>query len=189
MAYPFPQGTLSISEAAGWISRRNEWTHRESCRWICEAIRKGALSAYVLNGGRSYDADRSQFAALGDLDPMWCDLTSRQFASTTFESLDASCFPGKALIPAMPRLLPPAFEVRTCPVFGLLFFLESDFDAAWWEAMNPRNRVEEIAKYLRKRYPARPSASAQKLADGMRDDIGVVHRNMVLRAVNLAWPG
>jgi hypothetical protein len=136
MTYPYPDGTLSATEA---VSRAVLFSagksHREAWRDICQLILRGSLRAYILSGGRSYDADRAQFAALGDLDH--ASLIFRQFESTTLESSDDFGFSRKALIPGIPRMSPPIFDGRNRHVSGLLFFFESDFYAAW-ASMEPR---------------------------------------------------
>jgi hypothetical protein len=201
MAYPLPQGTLSATEAIDRLVRFKDyrWTKQEAWRAICEGIRKGTLPAYVLYGGRSYDADRAQFASLRDLDPMF-DLNFRQFASTTLESVDASYFPRNAIIPGFSSLkLQPAFDMpRTSHVNGLLFFLESDIDAAWcdidaawWESMVPKTKPEAFAKWLRGKYGAhRPVLTVDEILGVIKDE-GVAPVNIGKRtleaAIALAW--
>jgi hypothetical protein len=191
MVYPFPQGTLSITEATERLVRfkNYEWTKQEAWRSICEGILKGIIPAYVMNSGRSHDADRAQFAALGDQEPMM--LHFRQFASTTLGSLDASCFPRKALIPGMARISPPVFDVQARHVYGQIFFLESDFDAAWWESMEPKNRVEAVA-WLRGKYRSpRPVIRRTNLLQIVMDEGGFRPLSIpsMDRAIAMAWPG
>jgi hypothetical protein len=139
MDYPLPQGTLSIIDAVNWLAQRrdDEWTiwsvlQYVAWREICDAVRAGRLPAYVLDSARqSHEADRAQFAALGD-QPIY-GLDFRQFASTALESLDTSCFPGKALIPGTPRILPTLFDVRTRKVSGKLFFFLTDLEGVFGE--------------------------------------------------------
>lgn len=189
MTYPFPQGTLSIPEAVKRLVRfkNYEWTSQEAWRAICEGILKGIIPAYVLNGGQSHEADRAQFAALGDQEPMM--LSFRHFASTTLESPHAFFFPRNAIISGMIGISPLA--VTQCrPVYGLLFFLESDFDAAWWKSMEPRNLVEAAAKWLREKYGAhRPALRVDEILRVVKKDgsLGDVRKRTLEAAIALAW--
>jgi hypothetical protein len=89
MDYRLPQGTLSIIEAVNWLAQRrdDEWTiwsvlQQVAWREIRDAVRKEILRAYVLDSaGQSHEADRAQFAALGDQDPMMLSL--QEFLATT----------------------------------------------------------------------------------------------------------
>jgi hypothetical protein len=189
MGYPFPffpQGTLSIVDAINWVARRrdDEWTiwpvlQQVAWREIREGVLKRIFHPYVMDSaGQSHEADRAQFAALGDQGPI-SDLASRQFASTTLESLDVSGFP------RMTMILP--ITVRSRHVSGLLFFLKSDFDAAWWESMEPKTKTEAIAKWLR-RNPQTRGLPAKALKAAMQPDLGIVHARTLTRAKKMAWP-
>jgi hypothetical protein len=192
MTYPYPQGTLSAFEATIRVSTRlsQHRNYQGAWRAICGGILKVTIPAYVLDSaGQSHEADRAQFAALGDQDLMMLDF--RQFASTTLESLDASCFPRKASIPGMPRILPPVFDVQARRVYGRLFFLKGDFDAAWWESMEPKTNPEAIAKWLRKNYGAhRPALLVEEILRAIRGEHWQTHPRSGASpsvALALAW--
>jgi hypothetical protein len=175
MTYPYPQGTLSAIEAVDWLARRRDdertiWSapRQEAWREICEAIRKGTLPAYVLDSARqSHEADRAQFAALGDQEPMM--LPFRQFASTTLESLDTSCFPRNAIIPGMTRISPPA-AAQCRPIYGLLFFFKGDLGAALPCIRNPRKLAHFIALWLLEKCPTWPEYQREVLFQIVRGE-------------------
>jgi hypothetical protein len=176
MSYLFPQGTLSITEATGRLIRLKnyKWTRREAWRAICEAIRKRNLPAYVMYGGRSLEADRAQFAAPGDQDPL---VDIRQFASTTLESCD---LPGRMA----KRLLP----VWTSPLSGPLFFCESDFDEAFPRKNSRTLMVDQVAAWLSQRYRSRPALKRDELLRIISNE-GGLHVSMTVldRALRKAW--
>ena len=182
----FPQGTLPIVKAINWIALRRDdkwtiWSVLQQVAWreILRGIRKGIFFPYVLNSsGQSHEADRAQFAALGNEFPI-SDLAFRQFASTTVESYNVSGFP------RMTQILPPDITVRH--VSGHLFFLESDFEAAWWESMEPKTRTEAIAKWLR-RNPQTKGLPVTTAMAAMKPELGIVPERTLTRAKKMAWP-
>jgi hypothetical protein len=75
MAWPLPEGSCSPTEIAGRYGG-DCFLRREAWRAICDATIEGRITAYVLvedrdGRRRSHEAERAQFAALREQEPVY----------------------------------------------------------------------------------------------------------------------